>query len=81
MYSKIWVQHDQVGAIGLAFKLVNRFFLIVRVFEVVVERGVIRTYARTLNVTNGSDERTQAQQSSKQLFKMNFDLSEFGMVA
>jgi hypothetical protein len=78
---KFWVQPNQGGAIGLAFKLVNGFFLIVRVFEVVVERGDVRTYARTLNVTNGSDERTQTQQSSKQLFKMNFDLSEFGMVA
>ena len=81
MFAKIWVQHDQGGAIGLAFKLVDRFFLIVRVFGVIVERGVVRSYARTLNVTNGSDERTQTQQSSKQLFKMNFDLSAFGTVA
>jgi len=57
MFAKNWVQHDQGGAIGLAFRFFDGFFLVVRVFGVVVERGVVRTYARTSNVTNGSDER------------------------
>ena len=56
MFMKIWVRHDQGGAIGLAFKLIEWFFNVVRVFGIVVERGVVRTYARTLNVTNGLDE-------------------------
>ena len=47
MFAKIWVQHDQGGAIGLAFKLIDLAFFIIRVFGVVVERGVVRTYART----------------------------------
>jgi hypothetical protein len=59
MFAKIWVQHDQGGAIGLAFKLVDRFFHVIWVFGVIIERGVVRTYARTSNVTNGSDERDQ----------------------
>ena len=56
MFAKIWVQHDQGGAIGLAFKLFDWFFHVVWVLEVVGERIVVRTYARTSNVTNGSDE-------------------------
>ena len=44
---KFWVQYDQGGAIGLAFKLVDGFFLVIQVFGVVIERDVIRTYART----------------------------------
>jgi len=35
------------GTIGLAFKLVVKFFLVVRVLEVVVKFVVVRTYART----------------------------------
>ena len=45
---KFWVQYDQGGAIGLAFKFFNGFFLVIQVIGVVVERGVIRTYTRTL---------------------------------
>ena len=41
------VQHDQGGAIGLAFKFFDGFFFVVWVFGIVVERGVVRTYART----------------------------------
>jgi hypothetical protein len=59
MFAKIWVQHDQGEAIGLAFKLFDWFFHVVRVLGIVVERGVVRTYARTSNITNGSDERDQ----------------------
>ena len=44
------------GAIGLAFKLFDLFFHVVRVLGVVVELGVVRTYARTSIVTNYSDE-------------------------
>ena len=58
MFAKIWVQQNQGGAIGLAFKLFDWFF-VVGVFWVVVERGVARTYVRTSNVTNGSDEHDQ----------------------
>ena len=47
MFAKIWVQHDQGGAIGVAFKLVDWVFFVIRVFGVVVERGAVRTYART----------------------------------
>ena len=56
MFAKIWIQYDQGGAIGLAFKLFDWFFYIVRVLEVVGKRIVVRTYARASNVTNGSDE-------------------------
>ena len=35
------------GAIGLAFRLVVRFFPVVRVLGVVVKFVVVRTYART----------------------------------
>ena len=52
MFMKIWVQHDQGGAIGLAFKFFNLIFHVVRVLCVVVEFGVVRTYARTSNITN-----------------------------
>ena len=48
MFAKNRVQHDQGGAIGLAFKLVVKFFLVVRVLEIVVKFVVVRTYARTL---------------------------------
>ena len=47
------------GAIGLAFKLFDMFFHVVRVRGVVVELGVVRTYARTSDVTNYSDKRDQ----------------------
>ena len=57
MFAKIWVQYDQGGAIGLAFKLFDEFFFVIQVLGVVIERVVVRTYARTSNVTNGSDER------------------------
>ena len=40
------------GAIGLAFKLFDLIFHVVRVLGVVVELGVIRTYTRMSNVTN-----------------------------
>ena len=43
------------GAIGLAFKLFDLFFHVVRLLGVVVKLGVVRTYARTSNVTNYSD--------------------------
>ena len=46
MFMKIWVQHDQGGVIGLAFKLVVWLFHVVRVLGVDVKRGVVRTYAR-----------------------------------
>ena len=59
MFMKIWVQHDQGGAIGLAFKLFDEFFFVIQVLGVVIERVVVRTYARTSNVTNSSDERDQ----------------------
>ena len=45
------------GAIGLAFKFFDWFFHVVRVLGVIGERVVVQTYARTSNVTNGSDER------------------------
>ena len=47
MFAKIWVQHDQGGAIGLAFKLFDWVFFVIRVFGVLIERGAVRTYART----------------------------------
>ena len=59
MFAKIWVQHDHGGVIGLAFKLVVWLFHVVRVLGVDVKRGVVRTYARTSNVTNDSDDRDQ----------------------
>ena len=59
IFVKLWVQHDQGGGIGLAFKFVDGFFLVIWVFGVVVERGVVRTYARTSNVPNDSDNRDQ----------------------
>ena len=52
MFMKNWVQHDQGGAIGLAFKFFDLVFNVVSVFWVVAELGVVRTYARTSNVTN-----------------------------
>ena len=55
MFAKIWVQHDHGGTIGLAFEFFDGFFLVVWVFGVVIERGDVRTYARTSNITNGSD--------------------------
>ena len=59
MFAKTWVQYDQGGVIGLAFELVDGFFFVIRVFGIVVERSVVWTYARTSNVTNGSDDRDQ----------------------
>ena len=47
MFAKIWVQHDQGGAIGLAFKLIDWVFFIIWVFGVIVKRDVVQTYART----------------------------------
>ena len=44
---KFWVQYDQGGAIGLAFMLVDGFFLVIRVFRVLIELDVVRTYTRT----------------------------------
>ena len=79
---KIWVQHDQGGAIGLAFRFFDGFFFVVRVFGVVIELGVVRTYARMSKVSLPA--RTIAiktQQSSKHLLEINFDLSKLGMVA
>ena len=40
------------GAIGLAFKFFYLIFYVIWVFWVVVEFGVIQTYARTSIVTN-----------------------------
>ena len=40
------------GAIGLAFKFLDLIFHVVWVFWIVVGFGVVRTYARTSNVTN-----------------------------
>ena len=47
-------------ATGLAFKLFDLLFHVVRVLGVVVELAVVRTYARTSNVTNYLDKRDQA---------------------
>ena len=41
IFVKLWVQHDQGGAIGLAFGLVVGFFLVVRVLGVVVKLIVV----------------------------------------
>ena len=57
------------GAIGLAFKFVDGFFLVIWVFGVVVERGVVRTYARMSNVTNGSDDRDQNTTIKQTMFE------------
>ena len=59
MFAKNWVQHDQGGAIGLAFKLFDGFFFVIQVLGDVVECVVVRTYARTSNVPNDSDNRDQ----------------------
>ena len=64
MFMKIWVQHDQGGVIGLAFKFFDLIFHVVRVLWVVVELGVVRTYARTSNVTNYPDEHNQTKQTN-----------------
>ena len=40
------------GAIGLAFEFFDLIFHVVQVLNVIVERVVVRTYARTPNVTN-----------------------------
>jgi hypothetical protein len=63
------VQHDQGGAIGLAFKFFDGFFFVVWVFGIVVERGVVRIYARTSNVTNGSDDRDQNTTIKQTMFE------------
>ena len=57
------------GAIGLAFKFFVLIFYVIRVLWIVVEFGVVRTYARTSNVTNSSDEREQTKQTNKQHMK------------
>ena len=49
------------GVIGLAIKFFNLIFHVVRVFWVVVELGVVRTYARTSN--------NQTTYKNKLLFK------------
>ena len=41
MFVKLWVQHDQGGAIGLASGLVDGFFLVVWVLEVVFVCDVV----------------------------------------
>ena len=47
------------GVLGLAFKFFDLFFHVVWVLGVVVKLGVVRTYARTSDVTNYSDKRDQ----------------------
>ena len=72
MFAKNWVQHDQGGAIGLAFKLFDWFFNVVRVLGVIGERVVVQTYARTSNVTNSSDERDQTNKHTTFGNKLGF---------
>ena len=47
------------GAIGLAFKFFDLILHVVWVLGVVVKLSVVRTYARTSDVTNYSDKRDQ----------------------
>ena len=72
MFAKNWVQHDQGGAIGLAFKLFDWFSHVVRVLGVIGERVVVQTYARTSNVTNSSDERDQTNKHTTFGNKLGF---------
>ena len=75
MFMKIWVRHDQGGAIGLAFKFFDLVFNVVSVFWVVAELGVVRTYARTSNVTKllgqtrSNKTNNQTTYENKLLFK------------
>ena len=69
------------GAIGLAFKLFDLILDIVRVLGVVVELGVVRTYARTSNITNYSDKHDQTNQTIKQGLIINFYLIKTIMVS
>ena len=69
MFAKIWVQHDQGGAIGLAFKLFDEFFFVIQVLGVVIERVVVRTCARTSNVTNGSDDCDRKTKIKQTMFR------------
>ena len=66
------------GAIGLAFKFFDLILHVVWVLWVVVELGVVRTYARTSNVTNYSDKRDQ---TIKPCLIINFYLIKTIMVA
>ena len=68
------------GAIGLAFKFFDLVFNVVSVFWVVAELGVVRTYARTSNVTNYPNERDQTKQTNKQHMKINFYFSKINLV-
>ena len=63
------------GAIGLAFKFFDLIFHVVWVLWDVVKLGVVRTYARTSNVTNYPDEHNQTKQTNKQHIKINLYLS------
>ena len=69
------------GVIGLAFKFFYLIFYVIRVFWVVVEFGVVRTYVRTSNVTNYSDKCDQTNQTIKQGLIINFYLIKNFMVA
>ena len=69
------------GAIGLVFKFFDLILHVVRVLWVVVELGVVRTYARTSNVTNYSDKRDQTNKTIKQGLIINFSLIKTFMVA
>jgi len=72
MFAKNWVEHDQGGAIGLAFKLLDWFFHVVRVLGVIGERVVVQTYARMSNVTNISEERDQMNKHTTFRNKLGF---------
>ena len=72
MFMKIWVQHDQGGAIRLAFKFIDLIFHVVRVLGVIGERVVVQTYARTSNITNSSDERDQTNKHTTFGNKLGF---------
>ena len=69
------------GAIGLVFKFFDLILHVVRVLWVVVELGVVRTYARTSNITNYPDKRDQTNQIIKQGLIINFYLIKTIMVA
>ena len=69
------------GEIGLVFKFFDLILHVVRVLWVVVELGVVLTYARTSNVTNYSDKRDQTNQTIKQGLIINFYLIKTFMVS
>ena len=69
------------GAIGLVFKFFDLILHVIWVLWVVVELGVVRTYARTSNVTNYSDKCDQTNQTIKQGLIINFYLIKTFMVA